>query len=364
MMDVASWRKAVRQGGGLAVMLAFSLLLHLVLFPPLVGWVSDWNVGISDPPVRVQIISVDDGPPGLPEFSDAEIIPIEAPKPEKPKVEEEKPKPETPDGQIVEIAPPVNQKTPLKADYLAEYNSTVPKETRTEAFKVNPDIIANIYSRESHATKEEIPDVGATTPSTGAMAGGPDLDPGRDGAPRSALPSNYTLTNKAGFAAPTLASSGSDSLAGAPQNDRLDEDLGNEVALNARYFEGSTYFNRIRRMINGYWEQNIRNIPRDTIISKSSYRTVVEATLNRDGGLESVVVVTQSGSDTIDRCLLDAFHMASPFPNPPEQLIGKDGRVQIPDFDFLLAFVEAQNQYRGIDPRSGVQFPGILKNPR
>ena len=346
-----------------AVVLALSLLLHLWTWPALNHYLEGWNIVLPDAPVRVQIISVDDPTNGLPQFSDSEVIQIKAPQPEK-KVEEVKPEPPKPEGQIVEIAPPADQRVPLKSDYLAEYNSVVPRETRTEAYKLNPDILSNIYSRESQASKEEVPDVGAQEQSTGAQMGGQDEPPGDAGAPRSALPSPYALSNKAGFAAPTLASSGADTLAGAPQNDRLNEDLGDSVALNARMFMGAEYFNRIRRMVNPFWAHNASNLPPETVIAKTSYRTVVEATLTSDGRLESVAVVTASGSEIVDRCLLDAFRMASPFPNPPAQLIGKDGRVQVPDFDFMLSFVQAQNQYQGIDPRAGVQFPGILKNPR
>lgn len=347
----------------LLTVVVLSLLWNFLLFQRMQEYIENWNTAVVDAPVRVQIISVDDPANGLPQFSDAEVIPIEAPKKEE-ALKPEEPKPKEPEGQIVEIAPPADQRAPLHADYVAEYNSLVAKETRTESFKLNPEIIANIYSRESHASKEEVPDVGATEQSTGAQVGGPDEAPGDAGAPRSALPSPFALTNKAGLAAPMLASSGSDSLAGAPQNDRLNEDLGDSVALNARLFVGAEYYNRIRRMVNPFWAHNASNLPPETVIAKTSYRTVVEATLTSDGRLESVAVVSHSGSEVVDNCLLDAFRMASPFPNPPAQLIGKDGRVQVPDFDFMLSFVQAQNQYQGIDPRAGVQFPGILKNPR
>jgi hypothetical protein len=56
--------------------------------------------------------------------------------------------------------------------------------------------------------------------------------------------------------------------------------------------------------------------------------------------------------------------LASPFPNPPEGLIQSDGRVYLPDMDFTVRFRIGRARYQGIDPRAGVQYPGILKSPR
>ena len=38
--------------------------------------------------------------------------------------------------------------------------------------------------------------------------------------------------------------------------------------------------------------------------------------------------------------------------------------LYLDDFDFVVVLSQARNQYQGIDPRAGVQFPGILKSPR
>jgi hypothetical protein len=63
----------------------------------------------------------------------------------------------------------------------------------------------------------------------------------------------------------------------------------------------------------------------------------------------------------VDNCVVEAFRLAGPFPNPPEQLIGADGRAYLPDFGFTVEVGQARSPYMGVDPRSGVQFPGILK---
>lgn len=344
---------------------ALSVLLHALAL-----WLIDpaWferDLAIDPAPIRIEVL--DDGGPatGAPTSDMVEVVPIPTPEqPPEPELEPEPPEPPEMDGQIVEIPKPNEDKIPLQADYLAEHNSAVPKETRTESVKVNPEILSDRYSREEKMALEEVPDVGATEVSTGATVGGPEDLPGSGGAPRSAIPSMFTVTNKPGLAAPTVGSTGAQEIAGAPQNDRLDESLGDRVALNAREMIGADYLNRVRRMVNHYWVDQIEHLPPGTPLGKDAYRTVVEAVLTPDGQLESVIVSTASGSDPIDLCLIDAFRLAGPFPAPPEQLISRDGRVYLPDFDFEVQFSQARNQYQGIDPRSGVQFPGIMKNPR
>ena len=71
-----------------------------------------------------------------------------------------------------------------------------------------------------------------------------------------------------------------------------------------------------------------------------------------------------SGSDPLDDAVVRAFRLAGPFPNPPEGLVQKDGRVYLPEMDFTVQIGTAKAQYQGIDPRAGVQYPGILKSPR
>ena len=86
--------------------------------------------------------------------------------------------------------------------------------------------------------------------------------------------------------------------------------------------------------------------------------------LDSQGGLDTLEVVHESGSDPLDDCVVRAFKLAGPFPNPPEGLIEKDGRVYLPTMDFTVELTIARAQYQGIDPRAGVQFPGLQKSPR
>ena len=186
------------------------------------------------------------------------------------------------------------------------------------------------------------------------------FDPDRDGR-LAALNSPFSVTNRDGLQRPVPASHSTQSVSGAPNNDLLDEERGTSVNLNTNEFLFANYLNRIRRLVNFYWQQNLDNLPPNTMITKSAYSTAVDVVLSSQGALAGIDITEESGSPAIDHCVVDAFEMAGPFPNPPEQLVGPDGQVHLPDFGFTVQVGQARNTYQGVDPRAGVQFPGILK---
>jgi TonB family protein len=291
------------------------------------------------------------------------------PPPDKAAPEEELEEPEPPEltGQIVETAPPLEEKTPEEYEYLAEHDNTVEKETRTEQFAVNPEVLAPTFSKEQQAPsqgEEDIEDLDAKEPSSGATVGNHRFDPDRDGTLAS-IPSPWEKTNKLGNEAPAMfSSSPQQSAMGAPQNDRLDEEIGDRLALNTKEYLYAGYLKRIRRLVNFYWTQNLDNLPSSARLTRTGYDTTVEVILNADGALEYIEVVQESGSGELDNAVVSAFQIAGPFPNPPEGLIEKDGRVYLPTMSFEVQLGVATPNYQGIDPRAGVQFPGILKSPR
>ncbi|HMV69170.1 MAG TPA: energy transducer TonB [Myxococcota bacterium] len=300
-------------------------------------------------PVRLELLDVQpfEAPPEIPE-------PIE-PEPE--------PEPPEPVGQIVDAPPPAEEQRPDKADYLSQYDITVPEEMRTEAVKINPEVVAPVYSDESRLEREDVADLNVDKPSTGARVGSGRFDPSMDGNMAS-LPSPWSKTNREGLADPVPSSHTATNLAGAPQNDLLNERIGDHVAVNTKEYLYAGYLERIRRLVNFYWEQNLDNLPHSVILAKSSYMTGVEVVLDSSGAVEVVEVSQPSGVGELDDCVVRAFQVAGPFPNPPEGLIERDGRVYLPDMHFVVQQGQARMQYQGVDPRAGVQFPGILKSPR
>lgn len=283
-------------------------------------------------------------------------LPEEPPKPEEPEPPEDK-------GQIVDVAPPEVEERPDQADYLAEHDQVVEEETRTDRFRVNPEVLAPTYSREDAVKFEDLQDLNVKDPSTGAKVGNDRFDPARDGNLAS-LPSPFTLTNKDGVQRPVPAASRDQSLSGSPSNDLVDEKLANAVALNTREILYAGYINRIKRLVSFYWSQNLDNLPHGLGLSKPRYDTVVYVVLDGDGALESIEVTGESGVTPLDDAVVQAFRIAGPFPNPPEQLIAKDGRVYLDNMGFTVQTGQARNPYQGVDPRAGVTYPGILKATR
>ncbi len=334
-------RQAVRRPSRLATAITFgglSLLLHVLLMALAL-------------PLWPLIMRSLDLPPARP-VSLVLVQPEELPP--------EPPVPPDARGQIVDVPPPLEEQVPEDADYLAEHNRVVEKETRSERYKLNPEVLAPQYSKESKLQFEDLLDLQVTDPSTGARVGNDRFDPHRDGI-MAAMQSPFALTNREGLQKPVPASHMDQSLTGAPNNDLLDEERGQAVNLNTNEFLFADYINRIRRLVGFYWQQNIDNLPRSTRLAKSRYETVVDVVLTSEGALAAIDISGESGSPPIDHCVVEAFEMAGPYPHPPEQMIGDDGQVNLPNFGFVVQVGQARAHYKGVDPRAGVQFPGILK---
>jgi len=282
---------------------------------------------------------------------------------EKEPVEEEEPEIEEPDGQLVEVAPPEEEEIPEESEYLAKFDMVVPEETRSDKYKVNPEVLAPTFSREEKFEQEDLLDLNVEKESTGATEGNKRFDPNKDGS-LAALPSPWKLTNKDGPQDPVPSAQTTSEVAGAPQNDLLAEKRSDRVALNTKEYLYAGYLERIRRLVNHYWQQNLDNLPSSVRMGRPRYNTTVEVVLNADGALELIEVTKESGVGELDDCVVRAFRAASPFENPPEGLVEKDGRVYLPTMDFTVELTVARAQYQGIDPRAGVQFPGLQKSPR
>ncbi|MCB9759026.1 MAG: TonB C-terminal domain-containing protein [Alphaproteobacteria bacterium] len=267
------------------------------------------------------------------------------------------------DGQLVDLPEPVEQEKPKDAEYLAEHDRTVEEETRTRNFRVNPEILTPEYSPDDKLEMEDLIDLGVQEKSQGAKVGNDRFEPDRNGS-LAALPSPYRFTNKDGLQAPTAASHSTTTVAGAPNNDLLQEELGDRVNLNTKEFLYASYINQIRRLVNFYWQQNLDNLSGRVVLVKPRYRTVVSVTLTADGGLEEIRIDQECGSPPLDNAVVEAFRIAGPFPPPPEGLLERDGLAYLDNMGFEVQLGQAKAQYMGIDPRAGVQFPGILKSPR
>jgi outer membrane biosynthesis protein TonB len=287
------------------------------------------------------------------------LVAIEEPKPPE--------EPEEPEvdlaGQLVDVPEPEIKEKPEEAEYLAEHDRVVPEEMRSPDFRINPEVLADQYSEEDQIKESEYEDLDQTEPSTGAQIGNNRFDLEEDGA-MAALPSPFTQTNLDGVEQPVPGGSTNESLAGSPNNDLVVEEVGAALQLNTKELIGASYINRIRRLVNYYWKQNLDNLPSSVLFIKPRYTTVIDVVLDGNGAVEKLAIILESGSSPLDNAVVLAFEIAGPFPNPPEQLIEEDGRVILPEMHWTVDIGHARAPYIGVDPRQGVQFPGILKAPR
>jgi TonB family protein len=299
----------------IALLALLSLAVHLIVAPLLTR---GFTTG-ADAPLRVTVLPDDVPLPDLPVA------------PEPPSVPPVDPGPPPRPRQIVDIAAPAVQQRPKDADYLAEFDRTVPEETRTETTRVNPEVVAE---RVSATTKEaRVEPAGGDTPQPEA---GVDLDRGRSGPVLSRIPARFRMDDRAGRAATAGAAGDPQAAEGAPQNDLLDERLGEAVALNSLAYAGARYFNGIRGRINFYWTQNVDNLPRYGRLLHPTVKTRVRVVLDGAGAVEAMGLVSSSGDARVDACVTRAFRDAGPFPDPPAELIASDGRVHLPDFVFTI----------------------------
>ncbi len=272
----------------------------------------------------------------------------------KPSVKEEK-LPQK--GQVVDIAPPQLQKRPSKADYLSEYNSTVEHETKSSITSpLTPNISASPQDGKNEALEGEGRRAPTVQKSGGALAQGKDLPELLDKESTDRVDAGYKgkINNRLGEQGkegpPNLMPSLRDlgKYAGMPFNDHL-EDVEEDAAtrLNSLQWRYATFFNRIKERIAREWDPQTpirRYDPSAVLIGNKQRTTVVEATIDRSGGIVRVKVHQASGVHYLDDEALRALKGSGPFLNPPLALFGEKET-----FSFNFGFVLGNEGHTGID---------------
>lgn len=120
-----------------------------------------------------------------------------------------------------------------------------------------------------------------------------------------------------------------------------DLDKGMETMLSTREFVYYSFYSRIRRQLNQHWGGKVREkvtkIIKEgrSIASTDDKVTRLMITLNRQGQLVKVQVLSDSGIRDLDEAAIEAFQEAAPFPNPPAGIVEADGTIKI-RWDFIL----------------------------
>ncbi len=210
----------------------------------------------------------------------------------------------------------------------------LPGKERRDALHMDETKDGTIATREAseamrgNGDKVAIADPGSDGKTSSVGPGAPGAAPGTPGQQR---PLKLTLDQPIGAAGP---------IAGGPMPDDLRGlEEGEGTFLNARGFKYAGFLNRVKESVARVWTQKVidestRRDPTGALYSYRDRRTVVEYTIDKNGEIVDVHVVSSSGVPYLDEVAVDAFKVVQRFPNPPPGLVS-DGHATI-GFAFTL----------------------------
>lgn len=109
--------------------------------------------------------------------------------------------------------------------------------------------------------------------------------------------------------------------------------IGNETLLNTKEFAFHTFYIRMKREIEGYWHPD-RMLSINQAIH-GTFITSITVVLDEQGYLIQTHIYKPSGISQLDREAIDAIEKASPFPNPPKELLGDDHKIRV-NWNFIF----------------------------
>lgn len=116
--------------------------------------------------------------------------------------------------------------------------------------------------------------------------------------------------------------------------ENLPEDIkvGEWTSLNTERYLFYTFFARIEERVRFHWERAVRetaeSVPPRKLIGQE-WVTNLEVILDPKGNFERVIFHRRSGIEGFDFAAANAFRIGSPYLNPPQELIQKDGRLHL-----------------------------------
>ena len=289
------------------------------------------------------------------------------------KKEEEKEKDEK--GQVVELPQPPEEKRPDKARFLAEFDSSVKKQTKG---KTMPFKAGSLRANKPLPTMEPRPQqppppapIPPKPPKEQPVKEQPVKEPPKltmrtrqADVPRSDLPQSETgdapaqveppgpeqplgPANPAQLQPPgpeqprnlrELSLKELSRALGSKVNDYLPEvEDGETTLLNSRRWRFATFFNRVKRRVAQNWHPGQvyrRRDPGGNVYGFKDRLTILRVRLTPGGQVKELHLETASGVAFLDDEALSAFRAAGPFPNPPKGLI-KDDTISF-RFGFLF----------------------------
>ena len=118
-------------------------------------------------------------------------------------------------------------------------------------------------------------------------------------------------------------------LSSSPSYDKSVSE-GQDTVLNTDTVVYASFLNRISDAIYDPWVEHVKEAVRDIAftnrkLTPSMYITRLTIQMDATGTVTAIKLLESSGVPEIDDAPKKAFWERSPFPNPPEQMLGKDG---------------------------------------
>jgi protein TonB len=246
---------------------------------------------------------------------------------QKPK-EQVVPEPDAVTGEKILEVPQLETQKPVDASHLGNVNHSTEKETRVEVKKQqkaldpgqqgNPEALAKApppQKKQEATPKEKTPILGKT----GNVVIGKSTN---EKEPRNAYES--------------LLPSSINDLYGqvnAGYQDHLNDDLaiGDRIDINTTEYRFIGYFTNMRKAIELVW-----NYPSEASMRGMQGEVGLEFAINKDGTAGRIRVLKSSGYDVLDRAIVEAIKLASPF-SPLPNGFKKNKLVVTGSFRYILS---------------------------
>lgn len=115
-----------------------------------------------------------------------------------------------------------------------------------------------------------------------------------------------------------------------------DVKIGSFTALNTNRFQYYSFYARIEELIRFRWESKVQQMINEfdqsyvlNVIGKKQWSTQVEFWLLPNGDFHSAHIYKESGQKKFDDAAIFAFSNARHFPNPPPEMVEKDGYIHL-----------------------------------
>lgn len=123
-----------------------------------------------------------------------------------------------------------------------------------------------------------------------------------------------------------------------------DVSVGSFTALNTDRFTFYSFYARVEELVRFRWEKRVKDAissyePQYVrgVLQKKNWITQVRFVLKPNGEFHQAIVLKESGVKSFDLSPIWAFKEARIFPNPPPEMVGEDGFINL-DFSFNVHF--------------------------